>query len=127
MLQLATRGMAQLEPHLRKLDAILSAALRLTSAPVAASIPHFHLLAQAENELILRAQRFTALLDNARLSFANGGQKESDGFLLELLGRELCYAMNRKWVPGQMQMRVLERRLRVGKIGKKFLKNLKIN
>jgi hypothetical protein len=118
VLQLASTGFNQLEPHLRRLEAILSLSLRLIvgkSLHAVRHIPAFHFLHHSAIGNAEKMAKFTVQLDNLRLSFSGGGQRAADNFLLDLLAREFCYVMNKKWQPGEPPsgLRVLERRLKV--------------
>lgn len=123
---LLTAEFNRLEPQLQRLDAIIVVSIRLLPdrAPaMGPDLPECHFfpltdyMALCNDGNVLFPTRFTAILDNLRVRYKNGGRLAArDAFVLDLLAREYCYAMNRKWEPAEPtnQLRVLERRLQIG-------------
>ncbi|KAL3083138.1 hypothetical protein niasHS_010940 [Heterodera schachtii] len=106
-----------LVPHFLPFNAILSASLRLSSELPSVPLPEFLLLSGSpklsSDEADPSAFTFTSILDNLLLSYAVHSDL-SDSLILDLISRELCYGRNQPHSEASHQLRVMERRLKIG-------------
>uniref|UniRef100_A0A1I8BLI0 C2 domain-containing protein n=1 Tax=Meloidogyne hapla TaxID=6305 RepID=A0A1I8BLI0_MELHA len=113
---LLASSLDQVQPNLRRTDAVLSAHKRLCTTPINTSLPLFYFAPESFVNTESALPKIRAILDNILLSFSNGNQSLCDSFMLNLLSREFYYALNEKSSHGEplSNLRILERRLRIG-------------